>query len=66
MSSYLFNSLSKSQEIFAREGKLIDIIYLDFGTAFDNIRQIDNEIQKDQGERQFVDMDKKLSKKADC
>lgn len=66
MSSYLFNSLSKSQKIFTREGKLIDIIYLDFGTAFDNIRQIDNEIQKDQGERQFVDMDKKLSKKADC
>lgn len=66
MSSYLFNSLSKSQEIFTREGKLIDIICLDFGTAFDNIRQIDNEIQKDQGERQFVDMDKKLSKKADC
>lgn len=47
----------KARKIFIREEKLIYVIYLDFETAFPNIPHFDNEIQKDQGERQFVDMD---------
>lgn len=47
----------KARKIFIREGKLIYIIYLDFETAFHNITHINNDIQKDQGERQFVDID---------